>query len=281
MLIAMNALSQPIVWTGFAACLLMMGFGLFAPCRRGNSAAGRGWWSVVALATVVFPTAWLWLVFMLGLLAWGLWIGDNNHWFYDHLRLIAAALAAPYTGFVAYRVLARPAARYYFRVLFWGYSALLLLFGGLLFSEWASRIYGTTARSAAENVFRGMDLDPARQGLQLIEEQRHGLDHSGAPTGVTFLIAGPEEPRGRITVCRYGWFWWTVAGSQRYPPSKEELARAKKWLGGPVNRDHAPEILRNIVLTYPGTEAAREAQQLLDGLEKEKRLRPERSDQGK
>lgn len=274
MLFGMSNTSSWVFLVGFVICLVTIGFALFAPRLKRVQRDARLRLRDLLLAFVVFHALWLWITPALCLLAWMFWIGDNDHWFYHWNGLIGAAISVAFTGLVVLRIATRRCGPYYFRTVLGASLVLLLMYGGIESYEWMSQIEGSTPRAAAENIMQDMFPSAADERLELVEIGRWGGEAAGESSGITYRIVGPDEPQGQISVTRYSRYWWTIAGSIRYPPFQEQLARAKRDLETAARREIGIEQLREIVEWYPGTDAALEARALLEAVGEEGRPPP-------
>ncbi|MCK4648154.1 hypothetical protein KAT51_01380 [bacterium] len=265
----MTAVSARLGYVGFVLCLFTISYGILASRSRNIFPVSKTHRSILLHGILVFLAVCLWLKFTLPLLAWLLWIGDNEHWFWNCSTYIALAIALGFVGLVVFRINTNRATLRYVRVLFWCSIALLVIFATFWSYELISPIKGTTPRAAAESYLpKGYAL--SGESVELVEDQRPNIypDLNFRKDCKTYWIMGKKEPRGRITVGPYGRFWWTYGSYEGFPPSAEELQRAKEsiqyWRH---DRDFAQRTLKRIVRNYPGTKAAKEAQELLDTLD--------------
>jgi len=255
----MNAVLGALGVLGFVLCLLMIGFGVFMPRPRDISAVKKTWRLILFHGIVVFFAVWIWLGSILPLLAWMLWIGDNEHWFYNSSIYIAAAIASAFAGLVIFRVVKNRASVRYVRMYFWCSIILLVISATIWSYDLVEPIEGTAPKAAAESFLRRS----GRFYSKLVEDQQPSIDFPDRSRCKTYWIMGEEEPKGRITVRHYGWFWWSYAGSERFSPSAEQLQRAKERLQSSQDQDGAILILKSIINDYPNTPASKEARELL------------------
>lgn len=217
------------------------------------------------LALLIFLALWLWLTLGIRLLAWAAWFGDSlPRWFEWAGPLIAAGLALLYPAWMFFRWMFRgQASRRYLQIHVAVAVALLVLMGALHTYEWASRIYGTTPRAAAEAYLEGSATEDTV--YRLVEESNSRKAGAEGVQWVSYRILGPKGiPQGRITVARYSRFWWTFASSESFRPPDEALELAKKLLDDPTGQSTAVHTLREVVSQHPGTAEAAEAERLLE-----------------
>lgn len=259
----MSTLTSLLGHAGFILCLLLMGYGLFAPRPKNGSAVHPTFRFVLVRGALVFLALWLWLRVTLPLLGWGFWYGDNDHWFPHYSDYFAVIIALAHAGFVMHRVAGRQASGRYARLHFSGPIALIMLIGIIWVSESIQPIQGTTPRAAAESIVRPYDFG---ERVFLVEDPQPKSEFAGDPSAKTFWIMGAKEPRGRVAVRPYGWYWWTDSSFHKFEPSSEALQSAKRLLN---RRDFriGLTLLNEVVNNYPGTEAANEAKAMLRRLE--------------
>ncbi|MBX9791724.1 MAG: hypothetical protein K2Y37_22610 [Pirellulales bacterium] len=224
-----------------------------------------GWKAALVRAGVELVALWLWLSATLPLLAWGFWIGDNDHWFYHYAWLFAAFIAAGIGALSVWRYLRGAASKSYRAVHLWIPIGLIAAMAGVRFYDFAYRIEGWTAEDAAHNILARMPYDEPVRLVEMTAAEGRDVDPSRRRV---YLIMGADEPRGRIVVGRYRRFWWTFGSNEGFPPSREALSRAKEFLEKtPWDKDGARWSLQTIVENYPNTPAAAEAGALLESLE--------------
>jgi len=262
-LVAMTELTSRVGTACFIVCVALMFHAIVA--RRSRTPQAKGSWQAALLrAGVEIVALWFWLSIALGLLAWGLWIGDNDHWFYHYAWLIGAVIATGIGALSAWRYRRGAASQTYRAVHLWIPIGLIAAIVGVHFYEFAHRIEGRTADTAAQNVLSRMLYHEPVRLVKMTPAEAGEVDTTRCQS---YWIMGADEPRGRITVCRYRRFWWTFASSRGFPPSQAELSRAKEVLEKtPWESDNAVLILQSIVENYPNTSAAAEARELLESL---------------
>ena len=254
-------------WIGaasFFACIGLIFHAVFARRAAAHKTCELRPYSIVLRAGLEFFALWSWLSAALPLLAWWLWIGDNDHWFYSSAWLFAAATAAAASYLSFWHVLKKTATRAYARIHLWVPVALLLSYGAIYVNDFVQPIEGWTAEAAAKNVFaRFVASKFVDEPIHLAERTQNLPAYDADPSCCKYYwIMGINEPRGWFSVCRHGWFWWRQSSSARFPPSKKELDRAKDWLAT-GNRRGAILILKSIIANYPGTQSEIEAKELL------------------
>ena len=252
---------------GMACFVASIGLVLHAIVARRSRTpqAQTSWQATLLRAGVEIVALWFWLSISLGLLAWGFWIGDNDHWFYRFVWLFAAFIAAGIGGLSARRYRRGAASKTYRAIHLWIPIALIAAIASVYFYEFAHRIEGRTAEAAAQNILARMSYNEPVRLVEMTADEGGDIDTNRRRV---YWIMGADEPRGRIVVARYRRFWWTHASSGGFPPSQEELFRAKEVLEkSPWNSDNAVLILQSIVENYPNTPAAAEARAMLESLE--------------
>jgi hypothetical protein len=257
-LLAITELSQ---WLMFAAAAVGLSLILVARlvAKRGTLYTTRPAIAFDAILLALALALWLRPILYLG--AWGLWIGDNQHWFYDASPYLATLIAVTYSIWFSWRITQKRTTVSYVRIHRWGSVVLLVMFGAALVSEFVQPILASDPHVAVE---RCIQQWPAPTTLRLKAlpkdpNSRPDLDYR------SFLILGESEPRGRVDVYRYGHFWWALAGSRQYRPSKEELQRAKERMQ--TDPEIARMILTEIIAHCPDPAAATEARQILKDTE--------------
>ena len=260
----MSDLTSLLGHAGFILCLLLMGYGLFAPRSMDGSARRASFRFVLFEGGLVFLALWLWLRVALPLLGWGLWYGDKDHWFRDYSDYFAVIVALAQAGFVMHRVAGRTASNRYARLHVWAPIALIMLLGAIWLSNSIRPIQGTNPRAAAESIVRPYDFG---ERVYLVEDPQPKSEFPRDPNAKTFWIMGAKEPRGRVAVRPYGWYWWTNSSFHKFEPSSEALQSAKRLLHSPNDWRIGLTKLNEVANNYPGTEAAREAKAMLRRLE--------------
>jgi hypothetical protein len=199
-----------------------------------------------------------WLAIAIPLLAWGFWIGDNEHWFYSWSPVFAAVVAAAIPLVATVRTAKVGATAAYLAIHLWGSVFLLLSFVVAIGYESVHDIEGFTAESAAQKVFEQMASHMA-QPVRLVEHVDPGQHLPGCRH---YLILGADEPRGRFSICPHWWFGWSYASSYMFSPSRDELARARAMLEE-GDSDRAAHVLQEVIANFPGTPAEAEAKELM------------------
>ncbi len=208
----------------------------------------------------------IWLVWALPLLAWALVIGDNEHWFYRHAWILAIIVSVSIPGIATARIHRNGATARYLSLHLWLPLVLLVSFGAVFGYESLRSIEVVTPDSAAQEVFERL-TPPLNEPVRFVEhvgELPHQLDPECCRS---YWILSLNEPRGRFSIRRHKWFGWQFAHSEIFPPSVEELEKARKLLSDPINRDRAILVLRRVITNYPDTSAESEAIEMLESLD--------------
>lgn len=249
----------------FVMCVALIIHAVCPWSSRTRDGVKPRFWSLCVRFILECASIFIWLACALPLLAWAFWIGDNDHWFYHYAWVFAAIIAVSASLIATARVSKHGATARYLWLHLWLPLVLILSFAAVLGYESVRTIEGTTAESAAQEVFDRLttQLDQPVRFVEHVGTLPHGLDPARCKS---YWILGPNEPRGRFSICRHKWYGWQFAHSELFPPSVEELDRAKKWLSGSTNRDGAILILQSVVANYPNTPAETEARELLESI---------------
>ena len=261
-------MTQLTSWIGTLAFVVCVALIIHAVCpwssRTGDRVKPR-FRSLCMRFILECASFFIWLACVLPLLAWAFWIGDNEHWFYHYAWIFAAIIAVSVSVIATARISRHGATARYLWLHFWLPLALILSFGAVAGYESVRTIEGTTADSAAQEVYDRLSahMDQPVKLAEHVGPLPHGLDPASCKS---YWILGLNEPRGRFSICRHKWHGWQFAHSELFPPSVEELNRAKKWLSGSTNRDGAILILQSVITNYPNSVAESEARELLASL---------------
>jgi hypothetical protein len=264
-ILAMTQLTSWIGIVSFVICVALIFHAVFPWSSTNRERVEPQWWSLCVRFVLECASLFLWLAYGLPLLAWAFWIGDNEHWFYHYAWIFAVLISVSASAVATARVSRRGATARYLRLHLWLPLGLVLSFGATVGYESVRTIEGTTPDSAAQEVFDRLAarMDQPVKFVEHVGRLAHGLD---AERCRSFWILGPNEPRGRFSICRHKWYGWQFAYSEIFPPSVDELNRAKKWLSGSTNRDGAILILQSVIANYPNTSAETEARELLESI---------------
>lgn len=225
------------------------------PSRSGFAYVG----AAIAVLLVV-AAFWLTLAVVLPLLAWLFWIGDNDHWFWRASPYVAAVAALLAAGPLFYRIAAQDTGPRFFLVQGSYGAVVLAAWGAAWLVMMVEPIKGSDPLQAAKEIVREWGEDPEDFTYQpSTNKEVPGY----VPDTHTYLVVGPEEPRGRITVQRHMGYWWKAIATHRYPPSAGELARVKQLIARDPTNSSIRLILEEIEYDYPNTSAAEEAVELL------------------
>lgn len=264
------ALSEVTGWimlVSFFGCLALTIHAFIPWGARPPEGTKSRWWQLWVGAAIEFVSISLWLGLALPVIAW-LRLGDDQVvGLAGYLWAFAAVVAAITAVVTFWRIWKGTASRLYARIHFWGPLILLSLLAVTYLHEFARRIEGTTAESAAYNyVSRSSHL--MEEPIRLVEYERELPARSDPNRCKSFLIIDATGPRGRVTVCRYRKFWWTYASSLTYPPSSFVLDEAREMIKEGNHRSARGRLERAIEY-YPDTPAEAEAKKLLRQLKEE------------
>jgi len=264
-MLAMTSLTFWIGSASFIVCLTLIVHALVPRPFADVKLLQPRKWSVLLQFPLECGAMFVWLATGLPLLGWMFWFGDNDHWFYHYAWIFAAVIALAASGVGAVRIFRAGATTRYWRVHFWAPIILLLSFASICGYESLRSIEGITLDSAVQKVFDRLAAH--------IDEPVRFVKHEGPlpygrndSTCEAYWILGAKEPRGRFSVCRHKWFGWQFSHSERFPPSADELKRAKQWITNPANRRGVVLILQSVIINYPNTPAETEAKELLESI---------------
>lgn len=210
---ALTEFSLYMTVVGFVGCVAMIAHAVLAPARVPEGAEPAGRAARVLLLPLEFLVICLWLSVILRLVAGLFWGGGKDHWFDTWSPVVAGGLALVFVAYVGYRVLAHAASRAYVRVQTIAATLLLLLFGAVQLYDFVQPIGGRTPTSAAERALEEVYPAVAQDRPTLVEEGR-------TSKCIVYVAEGESGSRARITVCRYGRWWWRVRGvSLLIPPA--------------------------------------------------------------
>lgn len=185
-------------------------------------------------------------------IVWLFFVGDNESWFYHHVRLVSLLSAVGMTGVFAIRVGLRRASSRYQRTCAMAAWLFVVFWSSALSAEYIRQIEGLTARGAAENGW------PA--GWRFVEFGRGALPHGR--DYVEYLAYEDVRPRLHVRVVRNPWLGWSRGSSMRLEDPEQVLSRAKA-AAEYGNRESAILIAKNLVDYYPGTPERKEALRLI------------------
>lgn len=186
-----------------------------------------------------------------------------------HIRLsekmswLAPGMGIIYALLVFYLDYSGRASRRFLRINSAVVLIIVVVTAGFYFFNWVDSIYGVTPQSAAENIYDGMWHEKELQDYRFIEELST-LDESGNLRYVSYRVVDVNNlTQARVSVARYGWFWWTLASSRGVEPPEVGLKRAKELVVNSWSRDTGVSILREIISDHPGTPEAMEADRII------------------
>jgi len=241
-----------LLWIYLGIPLGMVVVGAVPMCPRSRDAPGSVSLAKAGLMAVLVLVATGLAVWQGGyLLAWLLWIGDNQHWFYSLIPCLALMLSLCLAAFVVRNSYRGYWSRRSLAILLWPSVIVLALFVTNQLSQDVRRIAGFDPATAALSPF-----PPSERSTLMLTAKTDSSESCR-----TYAVVA-EEPRGQVRVCRRRW-WWTVARFEKYEPSAMALERAQKLLEAPQDSENGIWVLRQIVERYPGTSAASRAQELL------------------
>lgn len=250
----MEFIESTSVIAGIVVCGALLFYMVFAswPKER-DETADPHLWTLVVVAPTIFAATWLWLSLALPLIAWGFWIGDNEHWFYDAARGVAALAAVVSTTLFCARVLLRTVRPRYVRVQTWGAVILLLLGATYVTADTLKQALGFRPEAAAQRVVqRGYPYDVSE--LKQVLKEVRGNCH-------TYLFRNDREPKMQVTVCRYRWILWRGGGSQLFVPHPNVWDSIERFRN--ARPDLARRQLEGVMKQYPDSEASERAEREL------------------
>jgi hypothetical protein len=174
---------------------------------------------IALFVTLWFSGIWIWTIFW-----WGFVFGDAGP-YEQYGKFLSAIVAIVIATAVFVRLALGRINRRYLLVTFWTIVASSVLFVAVLTHEFTHRIYGWSARSAAENYLsshRRMDPERPMQIVEVPTDKAGDLDSRVR----TFVLYYEDRPQVRVNVAPYGIFWWTYGGSSN---ARDELEKYKKF----------------------------------------------------
>ena len=261
-------MTQLTSWVGtvsFVICVALIIHAVLPRSSTDRENVKPRWWSLLVRLILECMSFFVWLAVGLPLLAWALWIGDNEHWFYHYAWIIAATISVFISGIATVRIYKTGATPRYLWLHCWLPLALVISFGSVFAYESLRLVEGSTPKTAAQEVFDRLTTS--------IDEPVTFVEHVG-PLPHDFLedrcksywVLGEYEPRGRFSICRHKWYGWQFSHSEIFPPSSDEISRAKQRLTNSGNRSGAILILQSVIANYPNTAAETEAKELLKSI---------------
>jgi len=223
-------------------------------------------WFLV-LPPVRFTTRWLcgrwiWTIF--------LWfpLGDDGP-YEQYGKWMAAAVAFFLSAVVFVRLSLGLAKRRYRLICVVGTSILAALFAVMLAQAFTSRIYGWTARGAAESylakILVANHMAVAADGTRRIVEVDMPIWEQNPRPVKRFILYYGDSPIQEVRVAPHGWWWWTFAGSGPAYVTEEYWA-IDHW---ETDREEATKQLNEIIRKYPNSEASQRASRTLEWLREE------------
>lgn len=173
-------------------------------------------WLRLAASGIAFGALSLSTLLGVGLLIWGYWIGDNEHWIYSVLPYLATSVGIGVGALVWVRARNVRAPVAYCVCVILGSLGSLGAFGTERTHDTLNRIAGFDPETAALSVFQ--PYTPPEEGpLRLVGI--HDTSNTGGRTCLSYVVLRGQAPRGRVTVCKRMW-WWTVGSYERFQPRK-------------------------------------------------------------
>ncbi len=222
-LVAMTEFAAYAVYLLGAIYLFLSAYVLFGGWRlkQGRSRCRLIWFLLLPIAlfiTLWFSGHWIWTVFW-----WAFVFGDAGP-YEQYARISSGIVAMLISATALARLALGRISRRYIRIASWGTVASAALFLTVLTHEFTHRIYGWSARGAAENYFasyRSMDPECLKQIDEVATDKSADLKSRVR----TFVLYCGDDPQWRVYVAPYGAFWWTIGGSSNAP---DELEKYKK-----------------------------------------------------
>jgi hypothetical protein len=198
----------------------------------------------------------IWVIF------WWLRLGDDG--LYDqYARWSSLGVALCISGLVFVRLATGCVSRWFLRASLAGALILIAAMSSLTAWDFTQRIYGWSARGAAENFFAevGVDNNPfiaPGTSPEIIEVKIREVD---IPSPVRrFELRYGKARIHQVNVAPYGRWWWTVGGSRSLSPD-EILTYTNHYRD--EHREEAIQQLEALIQDFPNHEAARRAEATL------------------
>jgi hypothetical protein len=198
------------------------------------------------------------------LFAWGMFIGDQDHWFYHYAWVFVAVFSSVVMVIATVRISKRGATKLYLWIHLLAPILLLSTFAAATIHEQTKGILADTAEEAAQMIFA--EMAPKFDEPVTLVANTHILPSDLTADGrKVYWIMGAKEPRARFSVIPHHRYGWQRADWSGIPPSDKELARAKDWLTS--NKAGAIAVLKRIILDHPNTPVQAEARELLKSID--------------
>jgi len=261
----MTLLTSWIGFASFATSLALIVHSLASRSFTGHECLKPNWWSLSIRFALESTALSVWLACGLPLLGWMFWFGDNEHWFWYHGWIIGVIISVSATGIATARISKTGATLRYLRLHYWTSLALIVSFGAVYGYESLRSVEAATPELASRRIFARLApfIDEPVSYVEHVGPLPHGFD---ADLCKSYWIMGANEPRGRFSICHHKWYGWKYVHSEIYPPSVDELKRARQWLAESTNRYEVISILRNVITNYPDSPAETEAKELLKSI---------------
>lgn len=268
-LLAMTKLSAYALYLMGAVYVFLSAYVLFGGWRltKEGSRVRLIWLLLLPIAlfvTLWFSGRWIWTVFW-----WGLVFGDAGP--YEQYGRLSSGIVAMVISATAFaRFALGRINRRYLRITSWGTVASAALLLAIQTHEFTHKIYGWTARSAAENYlaqFRGGNhpFVASNAPRRVVEENipRPGEDPTDLGRSRRFVLYYGDGPVQDVRVVPYGWFWWTFGSSVSAIPVGDMDWAVDHW---ETDQEEAAERLNGVIRKYPDSDASRWASATLKTL---------------
>jgi len=264
-ILALTSFGQLIGLPSALVCAHLMVYLLAAPLPRSDKRVGMAMSKAFVFASLAFAAIWFWMGGAFFMIAWLFFLGDNNHWFYDHVSDIAAVVALAVSCAAFLRTTLGSASQLYVSSLAWIPPILLVTAGAVSIENTLSSVEGLTPESAAARVFK--TNVPRISPTMRLEAHAGPPMHSDTPSDhKTFWIVEGREKVGLIVVRPNPLLGWQHSRSHRFGDSMDILIDAQVYieLGENVK---ARYCLEQIIKNLPGTPAEKEARRLLASID--------------
>ncbi|MEX2176308.1 MAG: hypothetical protein WD872_18240 [Pirellulaceae bacterium] len=258
------ALTQFGILIGLPSLLLcagLMTFLLVAPLPRPDGRAKVATSKVFIFASLAFAAVWIWLRFALPGIAWMFFLGDRNHWFYDHSSTVAALVALLVSCAAFLRPTLGTASRRYVRFLTWAPPILLVAAAAVAVDSTLSPVQGLSGESAAQSILNS-NVPGTNATMRLQAHTGPPMDPDTPIDNKSFWIVDGGEKVGLIVVRPNSLIGWQHSRSHRFSDSTDILIDAQVYVKLGEN-EKARYCLEQILSNLPGTPAEKEARRLL------------------
>jgi hypothetical protein len=262
----MTRLTAYAVYLMAALYVALSAYVLFGGWRRKSERprVRLTWFLILPIAifiTLWFSGRWIWTVFY-----WLFVFGDAGP--YEEYAMFTSGIVALLISATVFTRLALGRIhRRYLRIISWGAAASAALIVTVLTHEFTHRIYGWTARGAAENYLAKTRVDERHPfvspgAARRIVEESAPIDDPQKPIKRFVLYYG-NSPIRYVHVAPYGWFWWTLSASGPTDPFFDVDSAVRHWESDP---GEATERLNALIEKYPNSGTSRWAEKTLENL---------------